>query len=46
MLFISFKKHGCRGLDHMVVGFKKTTYAISPYHRCELVSSTGEVYLI
>jgi len=44
---IKHKKGGCRGCDHMVVGFT-TTYAISAYHT-DVVSlniDQGEVYNI
>ena len=44
---IKHKKRGCRGRDHMVVGFT-TTYAISAYHT-DVVSlniDQGEVYNI
>ena len=38
---------GCRGRDHIVVGFA-TTHAISAYYhyRCEFESRSGEVYSI
>ena len=38
---------GCRGHDHMVVGFT-TTYVISAYlhYRCEFESHSGEVHTI